>query len=51
MRSKLLTESLDPMDAIGTYFDTRETLKDRKAELLAYAETLVRELEADEALK
>jgi len=51
VRSKLLTESLDPMDAIGTYFDTRETLKDRKAELLAYAETLVRELEADEALK
>lgn len=51
VRSKLLTESLDPIQALSTYLQTRETLKNRKDELLAYAETLVRELEADEAVK
>lgn len=50
VRSKLLTESLDPLQALGTFCDTRETLKDRKAELLAYAEPLLRELEAEETV-
>jgi exonuclease SbcD len=51
VRSKLLTESLDPIQALSTYLETRETLKNRKDELLAYADALVRELEADEALR
>ena len=50
VRSKLLTESLDPLQALGTYFDTRETLKDRKDELLGYAEPLLRELESEESV-
>jgi len=50
VRSKLLTESLDPLQALGTYFDTRDTLKDRKDELLSYAEPLLRELEAEESV-
>ena len=50
VRSKLLTESLDPLQALGTYCDTRDSLKDRKEELLRYAEPLLRELEAEESV-
>ena len=50
VRSKVLTESLDPLRALATYCDTRDTLRPRKAELLAYAEPLLRELEAEEAV-
>lgn len=51
VRSKLLTESLDPLGALALYCETRDTLRPRKDELLAYAEPLLRELEAEEALK
>ena len=51
VRSKVLTESLDPLQALDTYCDTRDTLRPRKAELLAYAEPLLRELEAEESLQ
>lgn len=51
VRSKLLTESLDPIQALSTYLETRDTLRGRKDELLTYAEALVHDLEAEEALK
>lgn len=50
VRSKLLTESLDPLQALQTYCDTRDTLKDRKEELLRYAEPLLRELLDEESV-
>lgn len=50
VRSKLLTEALNPLQALATYCDTRDTLRPRKAELLAHAEPLLRELEAEEAV-
>ncbi len=50
VRSKVLTESLNPLQALATYCDTRDTLRPRKDELLAYAEPLLRELEQEEAL-
>jgi exonuclease SbcD len=50
VRSKLLTESLDPLQALGTYCNTRESLKDRTDELLRYAEPLLRELESEESV-
>jgi len=51
VRSKLLTEALDPLGALAIYCETRDTLRLRKDELLARAEPLLRELEAEEALK
>ena len=51
VRSKMLTESLDPLGALALYCETRDTLRPRKDELLAYAEPLLRELEAEEALR
>ena len=51
VRSKLLTEALDPLRALEVYCETRETLRARKAEMVAHAEPLLRELEAEEALK
>jgi len=51
VRSKLLTESLDPLGALAIYCETRDTLRPRKEELVARAEPLLRELEAEEALK
>jgi exonuclease SbcD len=51
LRSNVLTESLDPMQALASYLETRETLKSRKDELLAYAKSLWDELEAEERLK
>jgi exonuclease SbcD len=50
VRSKLLTESLDPLQALATYCETRDTLRHRKDELLAYAEPLMKELEAEESV-
>jgi exonuclease SbcD len=51
VRSKLLTEALDPLGALAIYCETRETLRARKDELVARAEPLLRELEAEEAIK
>ena len=51
VRSKLLTEALDPLRALEVYCETRETLRGRKEEMVAHAEPLLRELEAEEALK
>ena len=51
VRSKLLTEALSPLEALAVYCDTRDTLRGRKDELVARAEPLLRELEAEEALK
>ncbi len=51
VRSKLLTEALSPLEALALYCGTRDTLRPRKDELVARAEPLLRELEAEEALK
>jgi hypothetical protein len=51
LRSNVLTKSLDPMTALASYLETRETLKSRKDELLAYAKPLWDELESEERLK
>ncbi|HEX5324788.1 MAG TPA: exonuclease SbcCD subunit D [Capsulimonadaceae bacterium] len=51
VRSKALTESLDPMQALASYLETRETLKSRKDELLTYAKPLWDELESEERLR
>jgi len=51
VRSKLLTEALSPLEALAVYCDTRDTLRPRKDELVARAEPLLRELEAEEALQ
>lgn len=50
VRSKLLTETLDPRQALAVFLDTRAQLKPRKAELLARAEPLLRELDEEEAV-
>jgi exonuclease SbcD len=49
-RSALLTESLDPLAALGTYIDTREALKPRKDVMLEYARKLMDELNSDAAV-
>ncbi len=51
VRSKLLTEALDPLQALATYCDTRDTLRDRKPELLAAAAPLLRQLEHEETVQ
>ncbi len=51
VRSKLMTEALDPLQALATYCETRDTLRPRKDELLAAATPLLRQLEQEEALK
>jgi exonuclease SbcD len=51
VRSKLLTEALDPLRALAVFCETRDTLRPRADELFARAEPLLRELEAEEALK
>ena len=50
-RSRLLNESLDPLEALAVYCESRDTLRPRKAVLHAYAEPLLRQLEEEEALK
>ena len=49
-RSKVLTESLDPLAALAAYVRTRDTLRGREDELVAAATPLVHALEADEAV-
>jgi exonuclease SbcD len=51
VRSHLMTESLDPLQALATYCDSRETLRPRKEELLSYAARLVKEMEDEDAVK
>lgn len=46
VRSKLLKESLEPLDALGTYIDSREHLAKRKTELLDKARGLMLEASA-----
>ncbi|HZO86917.1 MAG TPA: exonuclease SbcCD subunit D [Chthonomonadaceae bacterium] len=48
-RSRLLTESKSPREALELYIDTRENLKARKEQLLAYAEPLIQQLLEEEA--
>ena len=50
VRSKVLTEALDPLQALATYIDTRDALRPRKDELLAAARPLLSEIENDTAL-
>ena len=47
-RNKLLNEGLDPVRALEMYFDTREDFRERKSELMEYANPLIQELIADE---
>ena len=49
IRSRMLTETRTPREALDLYIDTQETLKTRKEPLMAAAETLFRELR-EEAL-
>lgn len=50
IRSKLMTEALDPLQALATYCDSRDTLRPRKDELIAAATPLLRQLEQEEAV-
>ena len=49
VRSRMLTESLTPQEALEMFINTQETLKPRKEPLMAAAENLFRELR-EEAL-
>jgi len=44
IRSRMLTESRTPREALELFIDTQETLKPRKEPLMAAAEILIREL-------
>jgi exonuclease SbcD len=44
IRSRMLTESRTPREALELFIDTQETLKPRKEPLIAAAEILIREL-------
>jgi exonuclease SbcD len=46
-RSRLLTESRSPREALDLYIDTRPEWQARKAQLLAYAEPLFKELQEE----
>ena len=48
MRNRLLNESLDPVQALEMYFDTKDDFRKRKAELMEYAGPLINELLAEE---
>jgi exonuclease SbcD len=48
-RSRVLTESLDPLAALGHYLDATEKGRKRKPELIPYAELLMEELRRVEA--
>jgi exonuclease SbcD len=43
-RSRMLTESKSPREALALFIDTKESLKPRKEQLLAYAEPLFQQL-------
>jgi len=49
-RNRMLTESLDPASALRHYLDQTEKGRQRKAELMPYAELLFEELRREEAL-
>lgn len=48
MRNKLLNESLDPVQALEMYFETKDDLHKRRDELMNYARPLIDELMAEE---
>jgi exonuclease SbcD len=48
VRNKLLNESLDPTRALEMYFDTKESYRKRKPELMEYAKPLIEEMLAEE---
>ncbi len=50
-RTKILTESLDPRQALEHYLDQSEKGCKRKDELMAYADLLLEEMRREEALK
>jgi exonuclease SbcD len=50
VRSKVLTEALDPLQALATYCDTRDTLRARRHELVEAARPLVLALEQEETV-
>jgi len=50
-RTKALTESLDPREALVHYLEQSEKGRKRKDELLAYADLLLEELRREEAVK
>ena len=51
VRSRLLNEALDPVQALEMYFDTRDDYRKRKSELMDYARPLIEELLAEEQVK
>ena len=50
-RSKILTEALDPMAALGHYLDNSEKLRPRKDALISYAELLMEDLRREESVQ
>ena len=48
-RSRLLTESKSPREALELYIETKDTFKPRKEQLMAFAEPLFQELDAEDA--
>jgi DNA repair protein SbcD/Mre11 len=51
VRSKLLKESLMPLDALSTYIDSKDHLAKRKADLMAKAQVLWDEIVVDETAR
>ncbi|HUV04895.1 MAG TPA: exonuclease SbcCD subunit D [Armatimonadota bacterium] len=51
VRSRLLNEALDPVQALEMYFDTRDDYRKRKSELMDYARPLIEDLLAEEQVK
>jgi exonuclease SbcD len=49
-RSRLLTESKSPREALNLYIDTKDALKPHKETLMAFAEPLFKELDEEEAV-
>ena len=47
-RNRLLNESLDPVQALEMFFDTKDDFQKRKSELMDYARPLIDELLAEE---
>jgi exonuclease SbcD len=50
VRNRLLTESVDPLQALEMYLDTKDDYRKRKAQLMEYARPLIEELVAEERL-
>jgi exonuclease SbcD len=51
LRNRLVNESLDPIQALDMYFDTKDSLQKRKESLMEYAKPLISELIAEEQVK